>query len=402
MSFGFPVLLGSDILAPSYRWRLLDSMFCAWRAAVEGALAVSAVALICLVQTRDWVFAGLLVANVTVLAARYLHTRHYLRVSGPETARHRSPEYWAVRFSVGAVAASVIWLGMDLAAFGSADVALPFLVLIVQSAWLGSSSPRMAAFPAGAFWQTVLVLAPAMVFAVFIQSHFLLLLVPFGALQIVATIGITRTIGTQITAALLSEQRLELANAQLTELSATDGLTGIANRRSFDATFQIEWARAARDGSDLGLLMIDVDSFKAYNDHYGHPAGDDCLRMVADLTAATLRRPPDTVARFGGEEFIALLPGTDGAAGVEVAERVRLAIMEAGMAHAGSIFGRVTISIGSASLAPHPGQDRQGLIDLADRALYEAKQSGRNTVRCAGRGLRIGAWRSPVGSDGAY
>ena len=211
-----------------------------------------------------------------------------------------------------------------------------------------------------------------------------------------------RASGKQIMATMESEQRLEAANARLTELSSTDGLTGIANRRAFDAIFQTEWARAARDGSDLAVLMIDVDSFKAYNDHYGHPAGDECLRLVAELAAGTLRRPPDTAARFGGVEFIALLPGTDGAAAVEVAERLRLAIMDAGLAHAGSSFGRVTISIGSASLAPHPGQDRQVLIDLADRALYEAKQSGRNNVRCAGCGLRIGAWSSPVGSDGAY
>ena len=234
------------------------------------------------------------------------------------------------------------------------------------------------------------------------MNHYLFVLAPFGLVQVLATVSITRAIGAQITAALLSEQRLEMANALLTELSATDGLTGIANRRAFDAVFQTEWARASRDGSDLGVLMIDVDNFKAYNDHYGHPAGDDCLRLVAEVTQATLRRPPDTAARFGGEEFIALLPGTDGAAAVEVAERVRVAIMDAGVAHAGSSFGRVTISVGSASLAPHPGQDQQGLIDLADRALYEAKQAGRNTVRSAGRGLRIGAWRSPVGSDDAY
>ena len=391
VSFGFPILLGSDFLAPAYRWRLLDSMFQAWRSAVEGAIAVSAVAVICLVQTHNWIFAGLLAANVVVLGLRLLHGRHYLRVSGPDCARSHSPEHWAVQFSIGALAASSIWLGLDLAVFGSPDVALPFLVLIVQSGWLGASSTRAAAFPAVAFWQTVLVLAPAIVFPLFSHSRFIMWVAPFGVIQIIVTTGITRTVGALITAAFLSEQRLEVANARLTELSATDGLTGIANRRSFDATFQIEWARAARHGSDLGLLMIDVDSFKAYNDHYGHPAGDACLRMVADLTSATLRRPPDTIARFGGEEFIALLPGTDGAGAMVVAERVRMAIVEAGMAHAGSAFGRVTISIGSASLAPHPGQDRQGLIDLADRALYEAKHSGRNKVCCAGRCLRIGA-----------
>ncbi len=402
MSFGFPVLLGSQTLAPRYRWRLVDVMFAAWRPAVEGSCAVGAVALICLLQTGNTVFAALLVINIMVLAARLLLARYYARVCSANGRRSHSPEYWAIRFSVGAVAAAALWAGLDVAVIGAHEARLPFLVLVVQSGWLGASSPRTSAFPAAALGQALIVLVPVIAYSCFIRDHFLQMLAPFGILQLLASAGITRTVGAQITAAILSEQRLEKANAQLTQLSSTDGLTGIGNRRAFETAFQTEWSRAARDGSDLGVLMIDVDCFKSFNDHYGHPAGDVCLRLVAQATAATLRRPPDTAARFGGEEFIALLPGADSAAAADVAERVRLAIMGAGVAHARSAFGRVTVSIGSASLAPHPGQDRQVLIDLADRALYEAKQSGRNTVCCAGGDVLIAALDPAVGSAEAY
>ncbi len=402
MSFGFPVLLGSQTLAPRYRWRLVDSLFGAWRPAVEGSCAVGAVALICLLQTGNRMFGVLLVINAALLAARLLLARHYARLCGAAGRRCRSPDYWAAWYSLGAVAAAALWVAVDVTAIGAREARLPFLALVVQSGWLGASSPRTAACPAAAMGQAVTLLVPIIAYAFFISDHFLHLLAPFGFLQLLATMGITRGVGKQITAALLSEQRLEAANAQLVQLSSTDGLTGIGNRRAFDAAFHTEWSRAVRDSSDLGLLMIDVDCFKAYNDHYGHPAGDECLRLVAEAMAATLRRPPDTAARFGGEEFIALLPGTDGAAAAEVAERVRLAIMDAGVAHAGSALGRLTVSIGSASLAPHPGQDRQVLIDLADRALYEAKQSGRNAVRSAGGGVRIAALGPVVASDGAY
>jgi diguanylate cyclase (GGDEF)-like protein len=283
---------------------------------------------------------------------------------------------------------------MNFAAFRTGDPILQIFVVTVQSGWLGAGCVRNAASPAAAFWQLVLVLVPCMICLSFSHDHILHALVPFAAIQFSATSGIAHSIGSQITGTMISEQRLEAANARLTELSATDGLTGIANRRAFDAALTAEWGRAARDGTDLGLLVIDVDYFKAFNDHYGHPAGDECLRLVAALTARTLRRPPDTAARFGGEEFVALLPGTSALAAMEVAERVRCAIMESGVLHQASVFGCVTVSIGAASLSPHPGSEAQMLIDLADKALYRAKDSGRNTVRCASDGLEIGlpAW----------
>ena len=402
MSFGFPILLGAGTLTQSQRWRLVDDIFGRRRGAIEGGCAIAAASLLCYILAGGWIFVATLVASLVLLAVRLVHARYYLRMSASGVARRHTPDYWALQHSAGGIAAASFWAVLDIAVFHSGEPRLPFLILAVQSGWLGGSGPRTAALPAAALWQALVVLGPEMLYASTLPDNFVRMLVPFGLLQLLATVAIVRSVGAQIIAIFQSEQRLEAANARLTELSSTDGLTGIANRRAFDAIFQTEWARAAREGTDLAVLMIDVDNFKAYNDHYGHPAGDDCLRLVAELASATLRRPPDTAARFGGEEFIALLPGTDGRAAGEVAERVRLAIMETGMAHAGSSFGRVTVSIGSASLAPHPGQDRQALIDLADRALYEAKQAGRNTVRCAGRGLRIGAWRSPVGSDGAY
>ena len=402
MTFGFPVLLGQGTLAQAHRWRLVDNLFGAWRPPVEGGCAIAAASLVCYYLTGRWIFVATFVADIVLLFARLWHARHYARVSGPGVARRHSPDHWASRYSAWTTAAATFWAVLEVAAFQSTEPRLPFFIMAIQSGWLGASSQRNAAVPAAAFWQAGIVLVPEMIFELNCHDPFVRMLVPFGLLQLAATTGIVRTLGSQITANIMSEQGLEAANARLTQLSSTDGLTGIANRRAFDAVLQMEWARAAREGTDLAVLMIDVDSFKAYNDHYGHPAGDECLRLVAERTAGSLRRPPDTAARFGGEEFIALLPGTDGASAVEVAERVRVAIGEAGMAHAGSPFGRVTVSIGSASLAPHPGQDSQALIDLADRALYDAKQSGRNTVRCAGRGLRIGAWRSPVGSAGAY
>jgi two-component system chemotaxis family response regulator WspR len=175
---------------------------------------------------------------------------------------------------------------------------------------------------------------------------------------------------------------LEAKNAILEHMSAIDGLTGIANRRRFDEALLSEWRRARRDHSSIGLILIDVDFFKRYNDHYGHLSGDDCLRKVASALASTIRRPADLVARYGGEEFVALLPQTDRAGIETVAESLRAAVESLAVAHEKSdATSTVTISLGAALSTPQASDADDAalaLIARADRALYEAKRGGRN------------------------
>jgi diguanylate cyclase (GGDEF)-like protein/PAS domain S-box-containing protein len=173
--------------------------------------------------------------------------------------------------------------------------------------------------------------------------------------------------------------------ARLRELSTTDGLTGIANRRAFDAAVGQEWSRAARGSRPLSLAMIDIDHFKAYNDLHGHPGGDECLRQVARAIAATSRRASDFTARYGGEEFAVILPELGPQAAAALAERIRAAVESLALPHGASqTAGVVTISIGVATLEPGANEGEvfaaQKLIDQADRALYAAKSAGRNRV----------------------
>jgi diguanylate cyclase (GGDEF)-like protein len=182
---------------------------------------------------------------------------------------------------------------------------------------------------------------------------------------------------------LVLTRKLDEANRELTRLSAVDGLTGIANRRSFDEALQREWRRAARKGSPVSLLIADVDYFKDFNDGYGHQRGDDCLKKVAHVIAGRLRRPTDLAARYGGEEFVVVLPETDESGAVEVAEGMRRAVEAESIRHDFSAVAPfLTISIGVASMIPERN-DEDGFRDLlaqADTALYRAKRAGRN--RC--------------------
>jgi diguanylate cyclase (GGDEF)-like protein len=173
---------------------------------------------------------------------------------------------------------------------------------------------------------------------------------------------------------------LEQSNAKLATLSTTDSLTGITNRRGFDAALAGEWWRAKRGGTTLALAMLDVDHFKSYNDLYGHQAGDQCLRTVAAVIAACARRTSDLVARYGGEEFVLLAPDTDAATMLEIARGICAELETLALAHAHSPHGHVTISIGVAALRPDERGDTGTdlLVQAADRALYRAKQEGRN------------------------
>jgi len=175
-------------------------------------------------------------------------------------------------------------------------------------------------------------------------------------------------------------EALEDTNRRLEKLSITDPLTGLANRRRFEEALQAEWEGAQRRQSTIGAAMIDIDNFKLYNDHYGHLAGDTCLRRVATALNDSIRQGPDMAARYGGEEFAFILSGADYAVADTVAERARVAVAELKEPHIGSAFGIVTVSIGIAALVPPASATAKQFLGYADFALYEAKRSGRNRV----------------------
>ena len=175
--------------------------------------------------------------------------------------------------------------------------------------------------------------------------------------------------------------QLEERNLVLARLSSMDGLTGIANRRHFDEMLDREWRDAQRRTWPVSLILVDVDHFKKYNDHYGHQGGDDCLRQVATAIGAGAQRPCDVAARYGGEEFVVLLPDTDEDGAMVVAEQIRARVAALELPHAKSDSShRVSISLGVATIVPERGGDAAHLIARADANLYRAKATGRDRV----------------------
>ena len=189
----------------------------------------------------------------------------------------------------------------------------------------------------------------------------------------------------------LRTQQLEQANQDLHRLSHLDSLTGVANRRRFEEALDLEWRRASRAGTPLSLIMIDTDFFKPFNDVYGHQRGDACLTLVANTLRNALNRPGDMVARYGGDEFMILIPGTDAEGAAEIAEAMRVRVEGMEITHKGSPDDKVvTISLGVVTGYPTRGFSTGELISAADEALYQAKDEGRN--RCI-------TSREPMGND---
>lgn len=189
-------------------------------------------------------------------------------------------------------------------------------------------------------------------------------------------VGIVRDISRRKAA----EERLVTANAQLKALSETDMLTGVANRRKFDETFEKERRRAQANGGYLSVLFIDIDKFKVFNDTYGHAAGDECIRTIAQTLSGTLKRPGDLVGRYGGEEFAIVLPETAAENATDVAEMLRQAVSDLKLKHQGGPAGIVTISVGVAGAKLDGRSDGTMLLIAADEQLYRAKEGGRNRV----------------------
>jgi diguanylate cyclase (GGDEF)-like protein len=181
----------------------------------------------------------------------------------------------------------------------------------------------------------------------------------------------------------LRTEELNVAVRKLERLSLTDGLTGVTNRRGLDIFLDREWKRAARNARPISMILLDIDNFKAYNDHYGHPAGDECLKQVAKTLNDNVSRSGDQVARYGGEEFAIMLPETDSGCST-LADRCRAAIEGLQIPHAFSAVAPVvTASLGLATIVPGRESDPEDILEAADRALYMAKGEGRNRVKIA-------------------
>jgi diguanylate cyclase (GGDEF)-like protein len=213
--------------------------------------------------------------------------------------------------------------------------------------------------------------------------HWLLWVLAVGAILLVVVVLIARRFyrfNWQLRQQLEENRRLQ---EQLRALTIIDPLTGLHNRRHFDVACATEWERACRGNRPLAMMFIDVDYFKSYNDYHGHRAGDDCLAAVGKAVGQSLQRPADLAARYGGDEFVVLLPDTDTDGALDVARRVLAAIGALDIPHGASPFGRVTSSIGVAQLVPGANHTFQELLEHADRALYAVKQAGRNGFTAA-------------------
>ena len=205
---------------------------------------------------------------------------------------------------------------------------------------------------------------------------------PFRLILCAFAVASTLLFSREIRRRQAAEGALRVAMDVLSAQATTDGLTGIANRRAFDARLDSEWRRALRARTSIAVLTMDVDHFKGFNDRYGHPRGDEALRAVASCLRDVARRPSDLAARTGGEEFSVVLPDTDLAGALRVAEQIRSTVEALDLHHEGSATGRLTLSIGVAVARPIGGDLCQDLLQAADAALYAAKRAGRNQV-CA-------------------
>ncbi|MFW5733524.1 MAG: diguanylate cyclase [Oceanidesulfovibrio sp.] len=203
---------------------------------------------------------------------------------------------------------------------------------------------------------------------------------PVRQMELIARVGSVLRLKHEMDMRKSRERELENLTRTFQELSNLDGLTGVANRRRFDDVYDREWRSARRDGTDISLLMLDIDFFKPYNDRYGHLRGDACLTQVAQCLKHETKRPRDLVARYGGEEFVLVLPETDSDGALRIAENIRSRVRELNIEHADSDTGVVTVSVGVATGKPSDMTSPADLLVSSDKALYRAKIEGRDKV----------------------
>jgi len=396
----FAVLPASVNLVAAQQWQLVDTLYAPWRSILDGAVAIFAVAVICFLRNDAAWYLVWGLACACVAAGRLWGTKRYFvfKTGKNFNTSDDEPRRWAIYFMEGAALAAASWgVGAAAVIASSHDLCSVSLVLMMQAAWVALAITRNNASPGTASLQLLLALLPGFAAAFWAQDHGLRIVLIFAVLQIPACLKLTRVLTNQTLEFLESRADVEDLNEQLREinaelgqsnhrlrnLSTTDGLTDITNRRGLDEILRREWRRAARENGCVGLALIDVDHFKKYNDTYGHLAGDQCLQVIARTLVAQLQRGSDLGARFGGEEFAVLLPATPPGGVIKVAERVRFAVQALAIEHSGNGVGVVTISVGVAYARPKSHEGIRSFIDEADQALYLAKQSGRNRISLA-------------------
>jgi diguanylate cyclase (GGDEF)-like protein len=363
---GFPWLTFEHGLETEYRCAQLDDTLRHVRVntvlAITIAIACSAVEALVLGRGLNRIpglihILVILPLLLMVLAASFSRQRH--RLYAPLTILA------ATIYGLSEVAIQVI------AASGGVNILFPSLLLTCMYVW----------FMAGLVFYHALAANVIVLFAYLAAATALELPsreFSYDALAIVAAnlIGASVVYMHEMT----SRKRF-LEAGLLREMVARDGLTGIHNRRMFDAHIQRAWQQAVREKARVAVLLVDIDCFKNYNDRYGHQAGDECLRAVAISLSQCARRPLDFVARYGGEEFAVVLYEANREYVAEVLTRIQRSIAELNIPHeASSVAARLTVSIGAAYILPHVGRTHDGLIQLADEALYSAKEQGRNRV----------------------
>lgn len=381
-------------LSASLQWRILDTLYGQARSLVSAAPAILLCGGFAFARTDSRWLLVWMAASLTVLIARAFWMRAYHRRPHTET-----PALWLRRFELGAWASSILWGAAGIALLTERDTMVPLMIINVQSGYTLAAAVRNSAVPKIALAQVYLVLGPTVLCCLILNgtlyfTYALLLMIYIGASR-----AIVHRLGQQTLILLIARERmsglieesersniqLATANAKLERLANIDGLTGIANRRSLDATLARCWRQGLRNSAPLSLLLLDIDHFKLFNDSLGHQAGDECLREIAGAVEQMASRPEDHVARYGGEEFAVILPDTDTMGAVAVAERIRAAITALMIPHPLSGAGFVTASIGVATFCPSSDQTPEIMLALADQALYGAKLAGRNRLHSATR-----------------
>ena len=388
-----------DGVSPDVAWNMVDRVFQQTANVVVGVACFTALGLFGFITGGSrWYLFG--IAAVVLSAGwRLWIIRRYRqsRDSAPPIA-------WARRSLWAASAAAASWGAWSGVVLFEPRQNIVVMAICLQGASVLFNAVRFATMRVNTRAQTVLTLLPLLVALVlsgdWTYRLYALFIIPFFA-NVVSyntflyrqTLKLFRQ--DQEKADLLvrleaARQDLEVINRHLETLAAMDALTGVANRRAFDLTSAQEWLRAAREARPMSLLLLDIDHFKAYNDFYGHQAGDACLKMVAATAASVLRPPGDLLARYGGEEFAVVLPGSDLDGAMQVAGEILAAIADRALPHDASAFGLVTVSIGAACLVPSADSSAESLTARADAALYAAKRGGRNRVHAAEAvGLRL-------------